>query len=776
MAHLSVYSPLLVVVLIRPSTLRKTRMSRFNNLLKKNWDYLSLTIIAFYATLSIKTFYRPGILIGWDHPNYINQAWLTLKYLLPKGRLLGWDPLNQYGWPLNQFYYCGPHSYVAILAYGLLKFVDFYTVYKLALNIVYVAYVPAVYIYVRALTADRVGAVAAALIAVTVFPGESAWLDAGIKQIYEVGMWGQSMGIVLSFVALALIIHTLDLDLGFKWLVICIWAAFFSASTMVTHPMVFYSLAISIAVLMVMRILSLNARILWRAFLDYGLIACFTIVFSSFWLIPMMKYNKIYHNLIWNIKWEIGKWALIDILETFKPYTWLIISLALLVIPLRIWIFTRTARIGLKEKLGVVSLTLGYIVFSISLTTVNPSVLILAVPFLIVGYIVYKDDCYHPLISSILLLWIGAGYESFRIGWVDLTRIIPFHSELAFGKCVASARYMLIALAGVGFSRAIYALKSLLRRKSNASVNNKLCSVLALILICMSLSAQLETTDIAHPLNRRIVFPLSYDYSLPSRVEELIGWIQSSDKSNTYILIQDTLGVVNPPSHYVYLASLMSNTPTIGGIYGTRYITNPIANTEGNRILSIEADALANDLEKLEILAKELGVTYIAVINPSLRSTLKQSGYVKVFSNSLFEVFRMKSFNPIASIENSTAAIRILNYTVDTIVLEFKGAKPDDKLKIRMVYYPELEVKVNGRPTTVVPYYPSNLMKMLGVKVPFIEVFLPSGSGIVTITYTPDLTQYAISLTMLIFSLAVTVVYSIGKILKIPRFYKRSRK
>jgi hypothetical protein len=741
-------------------------MNVFSGFLKKNWDYISLAVIAVYATLSIKTFYRPGIPIGWDHPNYINQAWFTLKHLLPKGRLLGWDPLNQYGWPLNQFYYCGPHSYVALLAYGLLNFMDFYTTYKLALNIVYVSYALSVYVYVRALTADRVGATVAALLAVTVFPGEGAWLDAGLRQIYEIGMWGQSMGIALSFTALALMIRTVDLDLGLKWLVVCIWAAFFSAATMLTHPMVFYSLAISMAVLMAMRILSLNARIFWRTVLDFTLIVCFTLAFSAFWLIPMLKYNRMYHNLVWNIKWDVGKWAIIDVLETFKPYTWLIIPSALSAILTRIWVWTRAIKTGLKGKLGIVSLIAGFSIFTISLVTVNPSTILLATPFLLAGYTAYKDDCYHPLISSILLLWVGAGYESFRIGWMDLTRVIPFYEELAFGKCVALARYMLISLASIGFSRIAYILKKTCMKKSNKATSIMLCSILALMLIGISLSSQLETTDIAYPINNRIVFPLSIDYSLSARVDELIDWIQYSGRSNTYILIQDTLGVVNPPSHYVYLASLMSNTPTIGGIYGTRYITDPIANTEGDRILSMGANTLADDLEKLEVLTRELGITYVAVINPSLKNALKQNGYLKVFSNGLFEVFRMKTFNPIASIENSTATVRILNYTVDNVVLEFRGAKVDDRLRVRMVYYPELSVKVNGRPVTVIPYYPPNLSKAIGVRIPFMEILLPSMSGVVTITYEPDVIPYTMSLTTLIFSLAVTSILFLRRAVK----------
>ncbi len=749
-------------------------MSVLSNFLRKNWDYLSLAAIIAYATLSIKTFYRPGIPIGWDHPNYINQAWFTLRYLLPKGRLLGWDPLNQYGWPLNQFYYCGPHSYVALLAYSLLNFTDFYTIYKLALNIVYVSYAPSIYVYVRALTADRTGAVVATLLAVTVFPGESAWLDAGLRQIYEVGMWGQSMGIVFSFVALALMTRTVDLDLGLKWLVACIWAAFFSSTTMVTHPMVFYSLAISIAVLITMRVLSLNARIFWRTVLDYTLIICFTLAFSAFWLIPMLKYNRMYHNLVWNIKWDVGKRAIIDILETFKPYSWLIIPLALLPIPIRVLVYTRAVKTGLKEKLGIVSLIMGFSIFAASLVTVNPSTILLAIPFLLAGYTVYKDECYHPLISSILLLWIGAGYESFRIGWVDLTRVIPFHEELAFGKCVALARYMLISLASIGFSRMTYILKKTCMKKFSRTASIMLCSISALILIGASLSSQLETTDIAYPVNGRVVFQLSIDYSLSAKVDELIDWIQHSSKSNTYILIQDTLGVVNPPSHYVYLVSLMSNVPTIGGIYGTRYITDPIANTEGNRILSIGANMLANDLEKLDVLARELGITYIAVIDPSLKNALNRNGYLKVFSNDLFEVFRMKTFNPIASIENSTATVRVLNYTVDNVVLEFRGAKVNDRLRVRMVYYPELSVKVNGRPVTVIPYYPPNLSKTIGVRVPFMEILLPSMNGIVRITYEPDVISHTTSLATLIFSLAVTSILFLRRAVKyvyLRRFY-----
>lgn len=137
---------------------------------------------------------------------------------------------------------------------------EFYTVYKLALNLVYISYAPAMYIYVKALTGDRIGAVAAALLSVTVFPGENPWLDAELRQMYEIGMWGQSMGLVLSLVTSGLAVYMVDLDIGFKWLVTGIWASFFSAATMVTHPMVFYALVVSLIVLMTMRTSVLNLR------------------------------------------------------------------------------------------------------------------------------------------------------------------------------------------------------------------------------------------------------------------------------------------------------------------------------------------------------------------------------------------------------------------------------------------------------------------------------------------------------------------------------------
>ena len=733
-------------------------------LVKRYWDYMALALIVVYATLSVKTFYRPGIPIGWDHPNYINQAWFTFEYLLPEGRLLGWSPLNQFGWPLNQFYYCGPHTFVACLAYLLMGFIDFYTVYKLALNIVYASYAPAMYVYVRALTGDRVAAVAAALLSVTVFPGENPWLDAGLRQIYEIGMWGQSMGVVLSLVATGLAVYMVDLDLGFRWLVTGIWASFFSAATMVTHPMVFYGFVVSLAVLMAMRASTLNLRVAFRRVLDFLLIACLTAAFTAFWLIPMLRYNGAYHNLTWKIKWDVGRWALRDILSSFQPYTWLVIPLSFSAVPFRLWTLVKTTESLRTRTLGAGFLFLGLTTFLSSLLTLTPHTLLSAALLLALGYLVHRDEGYHPLISATVLLWIGAGPESlkFRIGTseIDFTRVIPFYEQLAFGKCVALARCMIIALTGIGFSRLIQLLNAYGDRRPRARLRaTMLCFLLGLILVSASLSSQVETTDIAYPLKDRLVFALSEDYSLPAEVDELITWVLRACKTNTYVLIQDTLGVVDPPSHYVYLTSMVTGTPVIGGIYGTRYITDPIANTEERRILSVETGKLAGDLGFLETAARELGITYIAVIDPVLRNSLRRHGYRPLFRNSLYEVFRTRTFNPIASIENPKAALRVLEYDVDRIVIEFRGTKYGDVLRVRMLYYPDLDIRLNGRPVAAVEYYPSILERRLGLRIPFIEVMLPGGSGVVTITYKPDMVSYTTSLATLAIALAATAVY-----------------
>ncbi|MCD6444518.1 hypothetical protein J7L70_05915 [Candidatus Bathyarchaeota archaeon] len=749
-------------------------MITLRELAKRYWDYIALVLIVVYATLSVKTFYRPGIPIGWDHPNYINQAWFTFEYLLPEGRLLGWSPLNQFGWPLNQFYYCGPHTFVAGLTYLFIGFMGFYTIYKLALNIVYASYAPAMYIYVRALTGDRVAAVAAALLSVTVFPGENPWLDAGLRQIYEIGMWGQSMGTVLSLVASGLAVYMVDLDLGFRWLVMGIWASFFSAATMVTHPMMFYAFVVSLAVLMAMRASTLNLRISIRRVLDFLFIACLTAAFTAFWLIPMLRYNGTYHNLTWKIKWDVGRWALEDILSSFQPYTWLVMLFSSSAIPSRLWTLTKITESMRLKTLGAAFLALGLTTFLLSLLTRISHTLLLAAFLLALGYLIHRDEGYHPLLSATVLLWIGAGPDSlrFKVGAseIDFTGVIPFYEQLAFGKCVALARYMIIALAGIGFSRIIQLLNAYSIKKPRAKPKAvMLCFLLSLTLVSVSLSSQVKTTDIAYPLNGRLIFALSEDYPLPAEVDELITWVLRAGKTNTYVLIQDTLGVVDPPSHYVYLTSMVTGTPVIGGIYGTRYITDPIANTEDRRILSVETEKLAGDLGFLEAAAKELGITYIAVIDPVLRNSLRRHGYRPLFRNSLYEVFRTRTFNPIVSIENPKATLRVLEYDVDRIVIEVRGTKYGDILKIRMLYYPDLDIRLNGRPVAAVEYYPSILEKKLGLRIPFIEIMLPGGNGVVTITYKPDMVSYTTSLATFTIALAATAVYLTRRLWKVIR-------
>ncbi len=135
--------------------------------------------------------------IGWDHGSHLGKAILTWNHLLPA--LRGWTDLEQAGVPLNTVY--GPAGLLWVLAFRCFTpWLEWHQTYALAFAGFRVLVGACVYRLARVLGAGRVGALAAAMLALA-DPGthsEGGWF-------YDVifGVWPMSLAMCVLFFGLA---------------------------------------------------------------------------------------------------------------------------------------------------------------------------------------------------------------------------------------------------------------------------------------------------------------------------------------------------------------------------------------------------------------------------------------------------------------------------------------------------------------------------------------------------------------------------------------------
>lgn len=135
--------------------------------------------------------------IGWDHGSHLGKAILTWNHLLPS--LRGWTDLVETGVPLNTVY--GPAGLLWVLGFRCLTpWLEWHQTYAIAFAGFRVLVGASVYRLTRALGAGRVGAVAAAMIALA---DQGTHSEGGWFYDVVYGVWPMSLAMCVLFFGLA---------------------------------------------------------------------------------------------------------------------------------------------------------------------------------------------------------------------------------------------------------------------------------------------------------------------------------------------------------------------------------------------------------------------------------------------------------------------------------------------------------------------------------------------------------------------------------------------
>ena len=702
--------------------------------------------VVLFAVASVRTFFREGLLPGWDHPVHFTCSYLTSTYFFPK--ILGWDPYNNFGWVFNQFYNPGAYVLVALiyrLALGRLSVLD---AYKLALVVTYALPGLGAYALAKSLGGDALGAVMAAFLSVVVLREESEWLDAGLKQLYYIGMWPHRLGVGFALLALAFLWSSMRPGRRL-WLQKVSLAALFTAAAILSHPMTAGALLIAEVMAGLSRALNsligarpeepggrLRGALLALASLAASLLLALSL--TAFWLVPLARTNDVYHNLP-TITWHVGPKGVQYFVGTLGGLT---LPFALAAIAL-----SAASAKGARRLPAVAAAAASLLLWALSARSpddgyVGLRLLLSALLFLFVSSVSESPE--PALVASVAsaLLLVATGPESFSFRLmglrVDLSPLIPYSDKLAYYKFAGLARYLILTVAGMGVSRVTG-----LARKALGGLSKRAAAVAYVIPISVAaalLPYHAEATDLLYPQLGAPRFRLDLDFPGTRELLRVIDWVGSNVPPNTYVFYQDTLWKLGdwnrlPVSHYFYISSLITGKPQVGGCFGTRYITHPLANSEGDHLLGWPIDQLVRNVELLYRAAGELGVSYLVIFDGRLVASMRARPdlFREVYSEGPFHVFETMRFNPIVSIEGG----EVMDVTIRPNLIRVSYTAPGKAvIRIRQVYYPGWRARIDGLPAAIRPYYPD--ARAVGYRVPFIEVEVPPGTWILTLSYELD--------------------------------------
>ncbi|RLF21490.1 MAG: hypothetical protein DRM97_06610 [Thermoprotei archaeon] len=761
--------------------MKRHTSGRLKSFIMKRLDYLLLLLVIAYGILSVKTFFREGIPPGWDHPFHLVNSYLTARYFLPSLNILGWDPYNMFGWVFNQYYNPGAYLLVAsiqVLSRGL---IDIVTAYKIGLVIVYLLPALSIFALVKSMSSDGLAASIAALYMLTVLPEESEWLDAGLRQLYEIGMWPHRLGLGLAILALALFEMAIKARSRLIGITLSVWCGAIAAWCLLSHVMGALSLAFTMITFFAMHLLRELAK--GRKDLSKALRSCtwltallllagvMALLFDSFWIIPLLETLKEYHYLP-TVTWEVGPMMYLHVIYSLGMMNWIMLPIAAI---------TPLTRAGKETKWpAIAAVTSGLIMAFISMISPRDGYLGLRLLYAyVMCFIVYlctNDDAVYPLLASaFLLLFLSTGPKtySFKFLWwkVDIGALLPYYKEYGYAKFGALARAFLMSACAIGFSEAMRLLARLTRR---GGATRQLGAIglmtLAFLLVNTHLSAQVENTDLDYPLSRDIVFKMDKDYPGYSKFMAVIEWIRENASLNTYIFVEDTTYKIGEwmgftYSHYFYLISYMTGKPIVGGIVDTRYITHPLMNTETEIIFGQHIYRLRRRPELLSRIAKELGITYFIVFYAPLKDLLKSlPDFEEIYRVEEFSIFKAIKFNPIIEL-TCNGTVKILEYVPNRIKIR-AVAEDDGWLIIRMVNYPGWTCYVNGKETTIENHYPDipsvvmvpGAREMLyNYKVPFMKVKVRKGVNDISLVFRRVTIGNTVTCLALIMLLAITL-------------------
>lgn len=741
-------------------------------------EYLGLAAVLLYGLISVRTIFEDGIIPGWDNPAHLYHSYMTATYFLPNLNILGWDPFQMFGWVFNQYYNPGAYLLVSAVYYLLLGRVSIGFAYKLAFLIVYLLPGIGLFFYVKSLSRSKIAPVIASLLALTVFDEESPWMDAGLRQMFIIGMWPHRFGIGLALLAAALFNLLMECENRFKRILLALWLAGIVAYSALIHTMAFIGTVIILLVHYLSALLAETSRV-WRSgarplagllekYLLLPISFLFALLLVSFWTIPLFETLQEYHSIP-AITWKVGPTLFSHILDSLGAFGKVFLLVGLL---------TTIPAVGGRKRAVASSFIASLVLVTlVSLLALNDGYLGLRLLYLTAvsfAALVYTGDLpvFLPVSMGMLLLFLGTGPETYQFDLlgvkVDVGRLIPFKEELAYAKFGALARFLLFVPASIGFDRVIvrfYKITS--SRESQVAI----LGVAFALLIAANyfVDVQARNTDLDYPFSRERVFKLDGDYPQVENLKKAMVWIRDNVEDNTYTLVQDTLvrlGDWNslPVSHYLCLTSMVAEKPVVGGMFGTRYITLPIANTETDTLLGFPMRRLAEDEELLLRLSRELGISYYVVFDPVLKATLGRSpNFVEMTTFGPLAVYRTVRKNEVVTAD---AGI-VTGLVVRPNHLRFKVLSDEGSLvRVRMVYYPGWTLRINGVRAQYERYYPQipsvvriGWLVVYNYRVPFIQFKVPPGEVEVEMVYSRVTLGNYVSTAALAALLAYTAAY-----------------
>jgi hypothetical protein len=751
-----------------------------------------LAVLAF-ALLSVKTFFREGIPPGWDHPPHLVCSYLTSEFFLPQLTVLGWDPYNNFGWVFNQFYNPGAYLLVAAIRYASLKLLDVVSSYKLALVATYVLPAVGAFYLARAMGGGLPAAAFAALFSVVVTPYESEWLDAGLKQLYYIGMWPQRLGIGFALLALAAEWAALSRR-GWARLRLASLSAVLGAATVLSHLMTGIALlmaeALVAAVFALKRFAGQGGGLRARAALVLPALAWDAAAFAvsaggalgllAFWIVPLSLTNWEYHNLP-TITWYVGPWGVRAFLGSLGP-----IATALLVVSI-----AASCASAKRDRAPVAAAAAASALLMWAVSAASPldgyvGLRLTSASLLFALAAVLSERPGAAALASVisLLLVVATGPDSFKfkvLWWeVNLGRLLPFSENYAYYKFAGLARYAAFTAAALGASAPLAKAYSLVRKLkgSEAQLGYVGVGVAALLLVAATVEPHFRLTDFYYPYSETLIFKMDADFPGTAKLVRIMEWVRENVPENTYVFYQDTLWKLGdwsylPVSHYFYLSSMLTGKPQVGGGFGTRYITHPLANTEADHLLGQPISWLAQRPERVYALARELGISYFVIFDRALAAAMRSRPdlFEEVYAEPPFHVFRTTTFNAIASIDSGE--VLQARFEPNRIVVVYRASNAT-VVRIRQVLYPGWRASVGGREVPLERYYP-DIPSYVWVpgdgvianyRVPFIAVRVPPGEHALVLSYRVSTWGDAVSAITLV---ALLLLNAVPAALKLAR-------
>jgi hypothetical protein len=735
--------------------------ARVIEIFKKHYYILSLLLLFIYALLSVKTIFLEGMIPGWDNPVHYVNSHLTALYMFPRLDILGWDPFNQFGWVFNLYYNPGMSIFVSSIYHSFLGFVDTLLAYKIAFFLAYFLLAPATFMFVHALTEDKIASLVASLLSITTFTEESAWFDAGLKQMYYIGMWPERLGLVFVFFSIALLAYSFKSKSIGKTLFLTGLGSLFFTMAVLTHVMMGISAALM--ALLLWLFVFLKTVVEFPSSTSQGLVSLlktegvvlvkFTSIgllslgMAAFWMVPLFQTLETYHSFP-AVTWSTGPYIFG---ETFASLPWYLLVFYCLGAFAPVYAGSKVSYSSLAASAVILILQFLNLV---NLYDGNIGLRLIFAFAVSLVLLVSSKDLYVPfLLASISILgFLATGPDTYLVYFgpfrLDLLSLIPFARSFGYSKFNAPVRILILSLAALGFSKILSKLYTLSKTTRFPAVFSIIAGLLAFLILNSSLSAQLQNTDLAYPFSKEKVFKLTSDYPGFKKVDELTGWVENNVPRDTYILFQDTLDFGGSEdfqtSHYVYIASIRLKRPIIGGCFGTRYITNPYALTEGGYLLSFPIEKLIkNDLIKR--LMDELGIGYIAIHDSRLINFLNSStDFCLEYYNGLYAVFRKTNSSKIVFIQGE-GRVESVDFTINKIEATVSGVSGNTSyLIVRQVNFPGFTAEADGEIISIDTYYPKlpnvitgwqGIQPVFNWRIPFIKVKIPAGSNRVTLRF-----------------------------------------